>query len=176
MTELADFDLPFSKVEQQVLAWMKEALELRHGTAGDPKGSLKGAQHETPAEITDLLLRVRARSDRVDELLSRVTIARGRARRAREEAQFAADRRLMEATQERAGKLGREYETGKEREADAKLEAFEERRIAHQGERLVSVTNDAYDVVNQCHWQLDAIRKDLRAQLHALQFESSLER
>lgn len=175
MTELTAFDIPFSDVEQQVLSWVRESLELRHGSAGDPKGSIKGAAQETTAEITDLLLRVRARSDRVDELLSKVTLARGRARRAKEEAAFSADRALMEATQQRAARRV-EFSTGKEREADAKLDSFEERRIAHQGDRLVSVTNDAYEVINQVHWQLDAIRKDLRAALHALQFESSLER
>lgn len=173
--ELAAYDIPFTEVEQQVLSWVKEALDLRHGPAGDPKGPIRGAPQETPAEVTDLLLRVRARSDRVDELLSKVTLARGRARRAKEEAAFTADRVLMEATQSRAARRV-EFSSGKEREAEAKLDAFEERRIAHQGDRLVSVTNDAYEVINQCHWQLDGIRKDLRAQLHALQFESSLER
>ncbi len=175
MSELADYDIPFSDLETQVVSWVKEALDLRHGTGGDPQGLLKGAPEETTGEIMELLLRVRARADRVDELLSRVTLARGRAKRAREEAAFAADRALMEATQQRASRRA-EFSTGKEREADAKLDAFEERRIAHQGDRLVSVTNDAYEVVNQVHWQLDAIRKDLRASLHALQFESSLER
>lgn len=175
MTELADFDIPFTELEQRVLAWVAEALDLRHGAAGDPKGRLRDSPEGSPAEVTDLLLRVRARSDRVDELLSKVTLARGRAKRSKEEAAFSADRALMEATQQRAARRV-EFSTGKEREADAKLDSFEERRIAHQGDRLVSVTQDAYEVINQVHWSLEAIRKDLRATLHALQFESSLER
>jgi hypothetical protein len=175
VTDLTAYDIPFNEVEQQVLSWVKESLELRHGAAGDPKGTIKGAPQETTDEITDLLLRVRVRSDRVDELLSKVTLARGRARRAKEEAAFTADKVLMEATQHHASKRV-EFSSGREREAEAKLDAFEERRLAHQGDRLVSVTNDCYEVINQVHWQLDAIRKDLRAQLHALQFESSLER
>lgn len=163
------------ELEQQVLSWVDEALELRHGAAGDPKGSIRGAAQETPEEALDLLLRIRVRSDRVDELLSKATLARGRARRSREEAAFAADLALMEATQRRAAARV-EFSSGREREAEAKLDSFNERRVAYQRERLVSVTNDAYDVISQIHWQLDAIRKDLRATIHALQFESGLER
>ena len=163
------------ELEQQVLSWVDEALELRHGAAGDPKGSIRGAAQETPEEALDLLLRIRVRSDRVDELLSKATLARGRARRSREEAAFAADLALMEATQRRAAARV-EFSSGREREAEAKLDSFNERRVAYLRERLVSVTNDAYDVISQIHWQLDAIRKDLRATIHALQFESGLER
>lgn len=162
-------------VETTILSWVSEALELRHGTAGDPQGSIREAPQGTPAEVMDLLRRVRTRSDRVDELLSNATLARGRARRAKEEAVFRADRALMEATQRRAANRV-EFSSGREREADAKLDAFEERRAAHLRDRLVSVTNDAFDVISQVHWQLDAMRKDLRATLHALQFESGLER
>ena len=164
-----------SDFEQTIFGWVAEALDLRHGEAGDPQGPLRGSPQETPAEIMDLLRRVRARADRVDELLSKVTLARGRARRAKEEAAFAADRALMEATQQRAARRV-EFSSAKEREADAKLDAFEERRVAYLRDRLVSVTNDAFEVVSQVHWQLDSIRKDLRASLHALQFESGLER
>lgn len=174
-TNIDAFDLPFDEVGGTVLGWVREALELRHGVAGDPKGTIKDARTDTTADLTDLLVRVRTRSDRVDELLSKVTLARGRARRAKEEAAFSADRALMVATQNRAARKV-EFSAAKEREAEAKLDAFEERRIAHQGDRLVSITNDAYEVINQVHWQLDAVRKDLRASLHALQFESSLER
>ena len=164
-----------SDFEAQIMAWVTETLELRHGEAGDPKGRLRGAEQESIAEMTDLLRRVRARSDRIDELLSKVTLARGRARRAKEEAAFTADRALMQATQIRGAKRT-EFSSAAERAADAKLDSFEERRVAYLRDRLVSVTNDAHEVISQVHWQLDAIRKDLRASLHALQFESSLER
>lgn len=125
--------------------------------------------------MMDLLRRVRARSDRVDELRARVTLARGTARRAKEEANFLADQALMTNTQQRAARRV-EFSSAKEREADAKLDSFNERRLAYQRDRILSVTIDAYEVIDQIHWQLDAKRKDLRASLHALQFESSLER
>jgi len=175
MTTLDDLETPLSKLETAVISWLAEALELRHGDAGDPKGKLKDTHPEGVAEVTDFLLRVRQRSDRVDELLAKTTRAKARARRAKEEAEFLAEQALYKATQVHAGRRV-DFSAAREREADAKLDAFEERRLAHQANRLVNVTSEAYDVVNQVHWQLDAMRKDLRATLHAFQFESSLER
>lgn len=177
MTTLDELEVPLSELETRVLSWVKEALELRHGEAGDPQGAIRGwgSADDSIPEVQNLLLRVRARSDRVDELLAKATQAKARAKRAQDEAAFSADRAVMEATKHHASKRA-EFSSGREREAEAKLDAFEERRLAHQASRLVSVTGEAYEVINQVHWQLDAIRKDLRAILHALQFESGLER
>lgn len=163
------------KNEKTVLGWVSEALELRHGAAADPDGALKGARQETPDEIRNLLLRVRARADRVDYLLAQATMARGNAKRARDEAAFMADTAVMQATQKRAANRV-EFSSSKEREADAKLDAFEARQAAYQRERFVGICVDACDVISQVHWQLDAMRKDLRSSLHSLTFESSLER
>lgn len=162
-------------VERKLVGWIEEALELRHGVAGDPAGTLADAPEDTPAEIMELLSRVRKRSDRVDELMSLSTIARGRARRAREHATFVADNAVSQATQVEAARRI-EFSSAKEREATAKLAAFAERREAFLRNRLVSNADDAYEVISQIHWQLDAIRKDLRARLHALQFDAGLER
>ena len=175
MKPLESFDVPFNKLETSIIEWVKEALDLRHGAAGDPKGSIKGAPQEHVDEVLDLLVRVRSRSDRVDELLSKATLARGRAKRAKDEAAFEAERVLMTATQQVAARR-LEFSSAQERAADAKLDAFEERRVAQQAARLVSVSEDAYEVIKQVHWQLDEIRKELRAILHAFQFESTLER
>lgn len=176
MSELSTFDIPFNEQEKAIFAWVEEALELRHGEAGDPKGALTPVdQSDGVPVLNDALLRVRLRSDRVDELLSKITLARGRAKRAKDAATFSAETALMTATQHHSARRV-EFSSAKEREAEAKLDSLEQLRIAHQSERLVSITNDAYEVINQKHWQLDAIRKDLRATLHSLQFESSLER
>lgn len=175
MTNLDVYDVPFSDLEAQVMEWVKECLDLRHGEAGDPQGRLRDATEETPHEMMELLRRVRARADRVDGLLATATRARGRARRAKTEAEFAADNAMSDATSKRAERR-RDFETGREREADAKLDTFEQRRMAHQASRLVDVTTEAYDVISQVHWQFNAMRQDLRASLHALQFEASLER
>ena len=157
------------------MGWVTEALDLRHGAAGDPKGKLSEADPEDPRDMMDLLRRVRARADRVDGLLAAATRARGRARRAKTEAEFVAANELDKATSNRASRR-QEFSSGREREAEAKLDTFEQRRLAHQAARLVDVTSEVHDVINQIHWQFDAMRKDLRASLHALQFEASLER
>lgn len=173
--DLVALALATSRTEKQLMDWVSEAVDLRHGAAGDPQGSIKGAPQSSIEEVMDLLLRVRARSDRVDELLTKVTLARGRARRAKEEAAFVADTASMQATKQR-GANRVEFSSAAERQAEAWLDTFEERRAVYQRDRLVSYTYDAFEVISGIHWQLDAIRKDLRATLHAYQFESGLER
>lgn len=170
---LDSYDLPLSELEKNVLAWSQEAVEARHGIFGDPAGKLTTGSDESPAEALAFLRRVRARADRVDELLQAAKRARGRARRALAEVSFDAENDVFEGIK----KQGRaEFQSAKEREVEAKLAAFEKRRIEHQAKRLVDVCDEAVDVINQMHWSLDGIRKDLRGTLHALQFESSLER
>jgi hypothetical protein len=173
---LDDLDAPLSQVEARIVQWVSEALELRHGSAGDPEGSLDGVlevQHVDTA--IHQLRRVRQRTDRVDELLANVTRARGRARRAEENAAWQAERAFDEATL--AGQARRvEFQAAFEKRSNANLDSFEQRRVKHEAARLVSVAAEAYEVVNQIHWQLDAVRKDLRSVLNALQFEASLER
>lgn len=173
--DLSVYEVPLTHQEETALGWIREALDLRHGAANDPQGTIKGVYPETVPEIMDLLRRVRTRSDRVDGLLGAATQALARSRRAQDEAAFQAESALYNATTERAGRR-REFESGREREADAKTATIEQRRAAHQASRLVGVTKEAYDVISQVHWQLDGIRKELTAQIRALQFESSLER
>lgn len=176
-TSLDAYDIPFSKVETEMVSWVREALELRHGTAGDPEGTISMVNpSEGTAAITDMLIRVRQRSDRVDGLLSKVTLAKGRYKRAMEQAKFSAEQAYDEATRDNSARRTQEFVTGRERHADASLDSLEERRMAHQAARLVSIAEDSYEVIKQIHWSLDGIRKELRAVIHSLQFESSLER
>jgi vacuolar-type H+-ATPase subunit I/STV1 len=165
------------KVEEMLLLYVQEALDLRHSDADDPEGAL------TPVDPTEghqavmhMLLRVRQRSDRSDFILARVTQLRARVRRARDEAKFEADLRYDQATDENARTRVKEYSTRDERHAAAALEALEEKRAAHLADRLVSVADEAYEVVKQIDFQFGSIRNELRAMLHALQFESTLER
>lgn len=175
MTDLDVYDIPFSGFEKQIMLWVEEAVELRYGAAGDPEGALTTGNETTPAEALAFLRRVRQRADRVDELLTVIIRAKGRARRLRDGAAFHADNALTTAVVER-GTHRKEFSSGRERESEAKLDSFEERRTAHTAARLVDITIEAYDVVNGIHWGLDAIRKDLRSTLNALQFEATLER
>lgn len=172
------YDVPFNDLEEKLVSLVREVLELRHGTAGDPDGPLSDPDllHGS-AGIMRELRRVRMRSDRVEEVLAIVTQARGRARRARDEAAFVADLAYDEATMQ--GKVARSsdsFDTREERNAQATLASLNQKREAHQAKRLVSVAEEAFEVVSQIHRQLDERRKDYRASLHALQFESVLER
>jgi len=175
---LSAYDLPFTELESKVIDWAQECLELRHGEAGDPEGKLREPDPSSGISgVMTTLRRVRSRSDRVEEFLAKATQARARARRARDEAAFASEIAYDEAALIRAARRHPDlFSSGKERHAEASTDSLNERRDAHQARRLVSVTEEAYDVITQVHWQLDAIRKDLRASLHALQFESGLER
>lgn len=175
--ELAVHDISFTEMEQHVVNWAREALELRHGAAGDPDGPL-GIPDITagPHEILVFLLRVQARANRVGELLAKTTQARSRAKRAQDQSKFSAEIAYDEAMRNNAARRTVEFTSARERAADAALDSLEQRRIAHHAGRLVSVTSEAYEVVSQVHWQLEGLRKDLRAMLHALQFETSLER
>lgn len=172
---LSVHDLPLAGLEVTMNAWVEEALELRHGVAGDPEGSIKNVHPETPVEILQLLRRVRTRADRVDGLLSAITRARTRLNKVRDEAAFTAEARVIGATSEGA-KNRREFSSGNERQADAKLAAFNELRAQHQARTLANAAQGAYDVINQVSWQLGALRRELTDQIRALQFESSLER
>lgn len=177
MTDLTEFDVPFNDMEQRVVNWVTEALELRHGSAGDPEGPLRFVDMSDGLEAVDSMLRrARARSDRVDFLLANATRAKFRAQRAREAAEFAAENRQAEALKDNRLNRVDLFVSKEERMADASLDSLTERRNAHAANRLVSVTQEAYEIIKDVHWQLNAIRNDLRTTVHALQFESTLER
>lgn len=154
-----------------------EALELRHGEADDPDGRLTPVDpNDGPDAVRHMLLRVTQRADRVDYLLAQVTRARGRARRARDDARYESDLAFSAATNTNELNRTREYVTREERNAAAMLESLAQKRAAHLADRLVSHADEAYDVLNQIHRQFGDMRNDLRASLRALQFESSLDR
>lgn len=166
-----------TKLEDQLLSWAAEAFELRHGEADDPDGKLVSVDpNDGIPAVNHMLLRVRQRSDRVEFLLGKVTQARYRIRRAREQAKFEAEVAYDTAADTNAKARVREFVTREERHAEAALESLEQRREAHLAERRQSVADEAYEVVKQIDWQLSNMRTDLRASLHALHFESNLER
>lgn len=174
--ELAEYDQPFEGIEERIVAWVEEALELRHGAAEDPEGGLDGVLDvDTPVAAVHQLRRVVQRADRVDALLANATRARARAKRAEDAAKFQAARAYDEAAQQ-VGARRVEFSTARERHADASLNSFEQQRIAHHAARTVSIASEAHEVINQVHWQLDTLRKELRAVLNAFQFEASMDR
>lgn len=173
---LEQYDVPYTDLEQSIMNWVTESLELRHGAAGDPDGKLNQFDpNEGVQSLVFYLRRVTQRADRVAELLAKATMARGRFRRARDEAEFTADLAFDEATQRNKAVRGIDtYETGAERKADAMLASLNEKRAAHEAKRLVSIAEEAYEVISQVHWQLDSIKKDVRAAIHSVQIGSNL--
>lgn len=172
--KLDDYDIPISGIGTALMEWTAEAVELRFGTGGDSK-KLNEYSDETPAEAVEFLRAVRKRADRVGGLLQAAKRARGRARRALAAIDFDTDNDMTEAIGQEIGKK-RQYESHKDREVAAKLATFEARRTQYEAKRLVSIADEAVEVINDMHWSLDAIRKDIRSTLMELQFESSLER
>lgn len=175
MSDLDVYDRPLTGLEEAVSAWTAEAVELRFGAAEDPAGKLTTGSDQSPAEALDFLRRIRARADRIDEILQAAKRARGRARRALSEIAFDVDAAMDGEIQKAASKRV-EFSAASERKVDAKLATFEQRRIEHQAKRLVGVCDEAVDVISDMHWSLDAVRKDILGTIRALQFESSLER
>lgn len=173
MSDIDVYDIPLSGMEKQLDDWAREAVELRHGVAGDPEGKLSTGTDETPAEAVQWLRRIRARSDRVDELLQAVKRARGRVRRIVAEAAFASTNEV-DAGIRKQGRV--EFTAAREKESNARLDAFETRRKEHMARRLLDVAEECVDVINQMNWSLADLRKDARSSIHALQFESHLER
>jgi hypothetical protein len=174
--ELEKYDTPLAGVEQRMTGWVEEALELRHGAAEDPDGTLDGILLVIfPDEVIHALQRVRARSDRVDGLLANITRARGRLRRMQANAKFEAERAYAEAASR--GLTHRvDFSSAKERDSNARLDSFEQERVAHHAAQAVAMADECYEVIRDISWQLNGMRTELRAVLNALQMESSLER
>lgn len=164
-----------AQVEKAVEKWVAEALELRFGVAGDPRGALPAHPGNHPDEIVDTLIRLRQRADRVDEIVSQVRRLKGRLSRNLSDTQLEAEIKRDEAYQKNRATRVAEYTTAEERRADAALDSIQEKRAAHSAKRLADLAAEAYDVVKDTAWGLSAYRQDLRAILHAMQVIQKLE-
>lgn len=158
-------------VENALIEWATEALELRHGEAGDPKGKVGLPSYEAGLPATlEMLQRVRVRLDRVEELQSKARQAKGRAMRNRENADFEAQLAYDQAMQRQSATRSKEYVTGLEKNADASLASLEQKRAAHQLRRLESTATEVLDVVSQCYWGLEKLREDVLQMMRIKQF------
>lgn len=176
--ELVKYDVPYDKIEEAMVEWASEALDLRHGAVEDPDGKLEPlGPSASVADMLQLLYRIQVRTNRVDELLLKAIQAKGRAKRVQEKSEFDAQRAYDEAMRSNAERRTRmidDFSSARERHSDASLDSFENKRIAHHAGRTVSLASEVYDLINQVHWQLESMRKDVRTSIHALQFELSL--
>lgn len=167
-------DLPLTQLEEQILGWVKEALELRFAQDGEYLSTEHGAD-----PVLSGLLNVRGRLDRIEELLTKVTRARGRAQRARMVAQAVADDAWDTQSQvelQAAQRRPDQFVAPRERYANSNLETLHQKRDLRAAERLAHSTEEAYEVIRTVHRGLDSIRNDHLAVIRALSWESHMER
>lgn len=169
---LDQFDLPLVGVEKQLKAVVDEALALRFTF----EASL---DHSSPQTLIDSLLACRARLDRLEELLTIATRAKGRATRAAQEARRVADEAWdTHSVSARSGPVTRrhDYVGAKENYADNNVATISEQRNARIAERLADYTQECYQVIRTVYHGLDNFRADHLAIIRAMSFESHLER
>jgi hypothetical protein len=168
MTNLDDSEQPLSQVEVQLATWTEEALRLRFESVSEIDYTVVGTD-----SIRRQLHLLRQAMDAVERLQGNCLRVRGRARRAAKHARSVADEGWDQAVVQQPRV---EYQGPRERYAEASLRTFTEQRTAREGEQLVLAADTAYEVVRSAYQGLNSMRQDLRAMLHALQFESTLER
>jgi len=167
--------MPSENVEAQLLQWASEALELRHGDAGDTGGRVRLPAFELgqPA-VVDMLGRVRQRLDRVEELQAQSRQALGRVVRLREEAEYELSLKYDDAISNNKNRYV-DFQSADEKRADAALKSLEEKRKLHQMKRLESHAREVLDVVTQCYWGLSNLREDLLQMVNSHTFVTAEE-
>jgi hypothetical protein len=133
----------------------------------------------TAAEAIAFLGTVRARLDRIEEMLSRVLRLRARAQRAHTVATAAADDAFDTAiTRQRAAPVqsGGEFSSARERAALANLAVMDLLHAARRTALTAHMCDEAVDLIRLAYRGLDGLRTDTATLLRSLAFESHLER
>lgn len=159
-------------IESALYAWMDEAIELRYGSANDPEGVVTLPNPEAGFEtLVNTLARIRVRLDRVQELQTLSQRARARARRIVAQKEFEAQEAFDRSMQNRGARRAASFTTREERNADASLDSFEQKREAHQASRMLDIASETLEVITSCYWGLSGLREEIltliRAQQHA---------
>lgn len=167
--DLNRYEVPLSRAESTAMGWAEEARTLREGVRADVLNV-----EEARAALTALRTVV-AVQDRVDVLQSDARALMGRVRRAHDAlAAEAAD--VVDTVLDREAGRRIEYQSAADRKAAANLAAIEDRRNARLLARALDTVKEAYESITAYHWQLNALREDLRATLNVFRFENSLDR
>jgi hypothetical protein len=129
-----------------------------------------------PPTVHDALRELRGRLDLAEVVVAEAARRRRRARRLARllwaEAEEAYDLALTKLAS-RAG----EYESGKEREASARVKTSPQRRAARAADRIADIAEGADDAIRSAYFGLRDIRKELLATLESyLPWEHSMER
>jgi hypothetical protein len=160
------------EVRAALAAYMETALELRFGVA-------LPVSQSAPSEISECLLDVRTRLDRVEAMYTGAIRIKARAHRAAAHAKATFDDAWDTAAVDRRTapvRRGDEYATAKERHAEANLATLDLRHSSRAADELAHHCDEAVDVLRLAHRGLDGVRQDILTMLRAAQFESHLER
>lgn len=151
---------------------MDEAIELRYGSANDPQGPIRLPDFEDGMSLfVDTLSRIRTRLDRVQELQSLSQRARARARRTVAQKEFEAQEAFDRSMQERSNRRSSaSFSTKEEKNADASLDSFEQKREAHLAARTLDIANETLEVITSCYWGLSALREEVLTLMKSLQY------
>lgn len=132
-----------------------------------------------PEEFYTTLLMVRAKQDRLEELLRNAMDwhrrAQHLARKAEEAAQDAWDQ-AAERERRMGAQSGRDYEGAQERYARWNVQVLEERRRARAYARAEQAAKSAVDLLRLMYQGLDGVRRDIHRILSYFPLESNLER
>lgn len=162
-------------LEEKVMNFVEEVINLRHGDAGDSEGPLRVLSAEDGVHaLMHELQRTRKRSDRIAYIRAQLGILRAKLKIVKAESDFKAESKSMETLSAR-NKVKVDFESADAIRADAGLEAFQERREAHEAKMALEIVNDGYAVIDKICYEMDSLRNDQRAIIKALQFESTLE-
>ncbi len=155
-----------------VTGYLAEARTLRE------VGPLPGVA-ASPVDVVGFLVDVRARQDRVEELLVQAIRLRAAAQRAAAQLSAQADdawdtavRRVRSAPVQSGG----EYSSARERHAEANLAILDQRHAARTATDIAHRCDEIADLIRLTHRGLDTTRADAHALLRTLAFESHLER
>jgi hypothetical protein len=147
-------------------SWLEEAGRLRQVQAPVPDAP--------PETVSEVLVAVRGRLDRLETLLGLAWMVRGNARRRAAEQQEDYDDRWDELAV-RGKRNQPEFSAAKERTADYNLALVELRIQVRQAQKLASETDDVARRIELAYRGLDGLRQELLARLRAVTFLSSLE-
>lgn len=153
--------------DSRIVDMVAEVYELRFGVTPFDR--------TTPEGYVNLLVDVRRRIDRIEEILILLTTLRGQALRGftilNAEYDFAWDKSAQAIN--RAGNMER---CGpRERYAENNLAAFEEARARREADLRYKELDAAVDAVRIAHRGLDGVRSDVTVALRAQSLQTSLE-
>jgi hypothetical protein len=149
--------------------WLAEVAELRRVEVPEIG--------DGPEKFSAALLKARASLDRVEEILSQATALSSAAKIRARELTDRADDKLDTVLMVRS-KRAREYESARERLADAKLDpsVFPLIREARAAQKVADMAANIEARVRLAHRGLDGLRQDLAAALRHVSWESNLDR